>query len=382
MGTHEWHMQIKVNGQTQWWDRHGIKTGGEYKVDRFFSNVPLDDGKLRIYIGGWEQDTFGDTELSSRSLVITPAQDCPYGVHHIWVTSYSSTYYGPFIAEEGMQSEGGFDFRISIYPVGKRIENADHDYAVLIHDRNVDQGYWVSGMEAFTATIDDWRNDGLRLSRIASCEADPGQPSFSDKVERTYMGVFEAGNTGMPFWELPLDAFKAKIDEHWKTGKIRPTDIYAYRDNGAVMVGGTFDQGGRTELVALPRAEFEREYASRSAAGQGLIAIDSYSDGRQRWFAGLYEHGIGKSLLWVGADERHFRGKEAEFRDAGWHLTDFCTYNDGGVQVFNGAWRPGKLNNWLTLEPDWSHLVSRVNYNWSQQRQVVAIDSWSAAAVD
>jgi len=382
MGTHEWHMQIIVNGQTQWWDRHGIKTGGEYSVKRYFPYVPLEDGKLLIYIGGWEQDTLGDTELSSRSIVITPAEDCPYGVHRVWVTSRGSGYYGPFIADEGMASEGGFDFRISIYPVGKRQAEERRDYAALIHDRNIDQGYWVSGWDSFTKQIDEWRGAGLRLSRIASSESNPGQPSFSDKVERTYIGVFEKGNTRMPFWELPLDQFKAKVDEHWKVDKIRPTDIYAYFDKGTAWVGATFDKGNRTEVVALPRAEFERDYASRTDAGQGLIAVDSYSDGRQRWFVGLYEHGIGKSILWVGAGERPFRAKDSEFYQAGWRLIDFCTYNEGGAQVFNGLWRQGDYRTWLTIEPDWSHLVSRINFNWSQNRQVVAIDSWSSNATD
>lgn len=382
MGTHEWHMQIIVNGQTQWWDRHGIETGGEYKVDRVFSFVPLIDGKLSIYIGGWEQDTLGDTELSSRSLTVTPAQDCPYGVHRLWVTSYSSGYYGPFIADEGFGLEGGFDFRISITPVGKRIEDSAHDYAVLIHDRNVDQGYWVAGMESFTKTIDEWRGAGLRLSRIATCETNPGQPSFSDVVERTYIGAFEAGNTNMPFWELGLDDFKNKIDEHWKVDKIRPTDIYAYYAKGTAMIGGTYDKGNRTELVALPRAEFEKECASRADAGQGLIALDSYSDGRQRWFVGLFEHGIGKSIPALGATERDFRNTDHDLYKDGWRVIDFCTYNDGGTQIFNAVWRKGDFRTWLTLEPDWANLVSRVNYNWGQNRQVVAIDSWSTAAAD
>src|SRR5690349_7427240 len=92
--THEWHMQSKVNGQVQWWDNDQIQTGGEYKVNRAFPFVPLIDGKLSISIGGWEQDLIVDTTLSSRSLTLTPAVDCPYGVHHQWITSYSSGYYG------------------------------------------------------------------------------------------------------------------------------------------------------------------------------------------------------------------------------------------------------------------------------------------------
>jgi hypothetical protein len=382
--THEWRMTIKVNGQIQWWGSDDIKTGGDYKVNCVFPFVPLIDGKLTIAITGEEQDLLADTTLSGRSLTLTPAVDCPYGVHHIWVTSYSSGYYGtpPFVAEESYGTEGGFDFRISIHPLGKSVENAPHDYAVLIHDRDVDQGYWVSGMESFTKTIDEWRGAGLRLSRIATCETNPGQPSFSDVVERTYIGVFEAGRTDMPFWELGLDDFKAKIEEHWKVDKIRPTDIYAYFDKGWTMVGGTFDKGNRTELVALPRAEFEREAAARGEAGQGLIAIDSYSDGRRRWFVGLFEHGIGKSMPALALTEREFRSQDHDLNNASWRVTDFCTYNDGGTQIFNAVWRKGDYQTWLTLEPDWSHLASRVSYNWGRHRQVVGIDSWSAAAAD
>jgi hypothetical protein len=382
--THEWKMKLDVNGQVQWWYREGIKTGGEYKVDRSFPFVPLIDGKLTITISGAEQDLIVDTTLSSRTLTLTPAVDCPYGVHHVWVTSESSGYYGtpPFVAEEGLGDEGGFDFRISIHPVGKSVDDAGHDYAVLIHDRDIDQGYWVSGMEKFTQTIDEWRDAGLRLSRIATCETYPGQPSFSDVVERTYIGVFEAGNTNMPFWELGIDDFKAKIDEHWKRDNIRPTDIYAYFDSGTAMIGGTFDTGNRTELVVLPRADFEKECQTRGDAGQGLIALDSYHDGRQRWFAGLFEHGIGKSMLLLGAVERDFRNTDNDLYEAGWRAIDFCTYNEGGTQIFNAVWRPGTYQTWLVLEPDWSHLVSRIDYNWRQHRQVVAIDAWSAGAAD
>ncbi|WP_439495560.1 hypothetical protein [Bosea sp. (in: a-proteobacteria)] len=380
MGTHEWHMKMTVNGQTQWWTRHGIETGGEYKVGLDYLYVPLIDGKLHISISGWEQDTFGDTELSSRSLTLTPAEDCPYGVNRAWVTSYSSGYYGQFIAEEGMASEGGFDFRITIQPIGKRLED-NRQYAVLIRDREVYQGYWVSGWDAFTKNIDDWRKEGLRLSRIASCEAAPGQPSFSSRIERTYIGVFEAGDTGMPFWELDRYAFAAKILELRRDG-IRPTDIYAFQGNGTVIVGGTFDRGGDTDLVVEPRAAFEKEWQSRSEAGQGLISLDSFSDGRQRWFAGLFEHGIGNSALWVADDERGFRAKDAEWKADGWRLIDICTYNEGGSQRFSGVWRRGARRTWLELEPDWGHLVGRIDFNWGLNREIVAIDSWSSAASD
>jgi hypothetical protein len=286
------------------------------------------------------------------------------------------------VAEEGPGDEGGFDFRISIYPGAKKAANAPHDYAVLIHERDVDQGYWVSGMASFTRTIDQWRGAGLRLSRIATCDTNPGQLSFSDTVERTYIGVFEAGRTDMPFWELGLDDFQAKVDEHWQARKIRPTDIYVYNDRGNVMVGGTFDTGNRTELVALPRAAFEAEFGTRSQAGQGLIALDSYGDGRARWFVGLFEHEIGGSMCWIGDELCGFRDKDAEFNKSGWRLTDFCTYNDGGTELFSGVWRPGDFQTWLLPEPDWSHLVSRINYNWSQHYQVVAIDAWCDRAAD
>src|ERR1043165_3630353 len=84
--THEWRMKINVNGQVQWWENDEIAAGGEYKVNCSFPVVPLIGGKLTISISGSEQDLIVDTALSSRSLTLTPAVDCPYGVHHIWVT--------------------------------------------------------------------------------------------------------------------------------------------------------------------------------------------------------------------------------------------------------------------------------------------------------
>lgn len=384
MGTHEWHMYITVNGQVQWWTRHGIETGGEYRVAKTFPLVPLDDGKLKIHIGGWEQDTFGDTELSSRTLTITPAEDCPYGVQGAWVTSYSSSYYGQFIAQEGMQSEGGYDFRVSIHPVGGREDEATQQYAMLFREDTVYNEYYVAGWDDFTKQIDARRGAGRRLGRIAVCEANPERPSFSDQVERTYLGVFEPGDTGMPFWELDKDNFVNKVDEHWKVDQIRPTDIYAYwREDGWAMIGATFDRGeNRTEVVAEPRDVFLRQFDARSRSGQGLIAIDSYFDGKDRWFVGLFEHGIGASILWADAEERFIRAKDALHRSDGWRMVDLCSYNDGGTPRFNVIWRPGTKQTWFGTAYGWDHLTNYVSFYWEKKRQLVCLDSWSSAATD
>lgn len=382
MGTHEWHMRLEVNGQVQWWDRHGIKTGGEYTVGRIFPSVPLNGGKLKIKISGWEQDTFGDTELRNRTLTLTPEQDCPNGATSAWVTSVSSSSYGTFTAEEGGGIEGDFDFRVTILPVGKRLDDSRSSYAVLVRDkRNGGQAYHVAGWDGFTSQIDTLRKQGLRLSRIASAEARPGQPSFSDQVERTFLGVFEDGRTDMPFWLLDEGGFRGRQAELARQG-IRATDIFAYHENGTTMVGGTFDRGSPTELVVLPRAAFEAEWAKR-AQGQGLIALDSFAARGERWFAGLFEQGAsGPAALWVGADERDFRRQDNEFRDGGLRLIDFCTYNQGGTQIFNGVWSKGDRQTWLVLEPDWPHLTSRIDFNWSMGREIVAIDWWSSGSSD
>jgi len=384
MGTHEWHMKIAVNGQVRWWTKHGIETGGEYDVSRVFAAVPLSNGKLTIAISGWEQDTFGDTPLSSRTLTLTPAQDCPLGVNGAWVTSYSSGYYGQFIAEEGMASEGGFDFRITIRPIGGRVEEESQQYALLFRDAEVYNEYWVSGWDAFTRQIDAWRGAGRRLSRISTCEANPAQLSFSSDVERSYLGVFAPGDTGMPFWELDKDGLKQKVDEHWKVDQIRATDIYCYLNpGGQAMVGATFDRGGnRTEAVIEPRDVFLREFGARSEAGQGLVAIDSYFDGKERWFAGLFEHGIGSSILWVDGDETFIRMKVAEHRQSGWELFDLSTYNAGGTPMFNGIWRKSPKTSHFGIAYGWDHLVNYIDFYWQRKRQVVTIDSWSSAAGD
>lgn len=385
MGTHEWHLKIVVNGQTQWWTRDGIETGGEYDVSRTFPLVPLDNDKLNIFIHGWEQDTFGDTELSSRSLTLTPAEDCPYGANGAWVTSYSSSSYGQFIAEEGMESEGGFDFRVSIRPLAAGKEDVVESYSLLLRDRPVYNEYFEAGWDAFTKQIDVWRNHGRRLSRISSCEADPARPSFSRAVERIYMGVFEPGDTGMPFWELDEKNFAAKLDEHWKVDQIRPTDIYAYRKpDGWVMLGASFDKGeNRTELLVANRERFVRDFSSRSEQGQGLISIDSYFDEKERVFVGLFEHGIGASILWLDANETEIRSKDAQQRLEGWRMIDLTSFNAGDSPRYNAIWRlDDKADTFFGTAYGWDHLTSYVSFYREKQWQLVAFDKWSSAAKD
>lgn len=383
MGTHEWHMRIEVNGQVQWWTRHGIETGGQYAVGKTFPAVPLANGKLTIRIRGWEQDTFGDTPLRGRTLTLRPEDDCPHGVTGAWVTSVSSSYYGTFIAEESEGVEGGFDFRVTILPVGKTLDSSRGSYALLVRSgRDTGQAYHVAGWDGFTKQIDALRERGLRLSRIASAEARPGQPSFSDLVERTFLGVFEGGRTDMPFWLLDEAGFRSRQAELSRQG-IRATDIFAYHEHGTTMIGGAFDiSDNDTELVVQPRRAFEEEWGKRSQS-QRLIAIDSFSMRGERWFAGLYENGAsGPSGLWVGADERAFRQKDSEFRSAGLRLFDFCTYNEGGTQMLNGIWGRDERQTWLMLESGWDALTSRIDFNWSMGREIVAIDQWSSGASD
>lgn len=387
VGTHEWHMRIEVNGQVQWWDREGVVTGGEYAVRKTFPNVPLDGGKLTIFISGWEQDDFGDTELGNRRLTLTPEIDCPYGAYGAWVTARTgarSKHQGRFQAEAGGGIEGDYDFRVTVVPVGTRMTDVPGAYAALVREKQQElQGYWVAGWEDFNKQVDIWRAQGLRLARIASSETHPGQPSFGAMTERTFLGVFETGDPNMPFWLLAERDFHEKLTDLGREN-IRATDIFAYREGGTIMIGGAFDKGERaTELVVMPREDFEVEWRRR-LDHQTLIAIDSFSAGRGvRWFAGLFQDGAApRSGLWVGADEKDFRRQDDEFRRDGLKLVDFCTYNEGGTQFFNGIWHPQDEEVWLTLTSDWSTLVDRIDFSWNTGRGVMAIDRWSAAAKD
>jgi hypothetical protein len=227
--------------------------------------------------------------------------------------------------------------------------------------------------KGFTKNQDRWFREGWRLRRVSTHLTGPSVPRFADTAARTFMGVYTEGTGRWEFWLMPLAAFTTKYNE------LRKINIYCYRENDTVMLGGSFSgDGAPTELVVLPEEKFVNDGATRNVNGQNLVSIDTYHDGRMRWFVGLFEKGDYKqefkpSLSWT--DFLHSRNDLIKLN---FRVEDYCLHNDGGQVRISTVWREGYIpQEWLLREKGLADLESRVNFNISMGRQILNLDSWA-----
>jgi hypothetical protein len=384
--TAEWNLAFFVNGQFKLkridvpLSAGLISPGFDVELDFNFV-VPLLAGKVIIRVFGDEiDDTTANDKISPIQRIHRPAEEFPLGAG--WI---SSSVYNLlegdgddwFPYEPGTETIGGYTIWYSIMPFAADWEDK-REYFPLIRTGPSPHRWYVHDWEGFTKNQDAWFRQGWRLRRVSTHLTGPSVPRFADTAARTFMGIYTEGTGRWEFWLMPLADFTTKYHDLRKLN-IRCDDIYCYRENDTVMLGGSFSgDGPLTELVVLPEEKFVRDRETRKANGQCLVSIDTYHDGRMRWFVGLFEKGGYKQAFKPSLRWNDFLHSRNELTKLNFRVEDYCLHNDGGEVRISTVWREGYIRQeWLLREKGLLDLETRVNYNVAMGRHILSLDSWA-----
>lgn len=389
----EWNLVFAVNGQLAFWRQDvplsaGLIGPGSniYPLSMNFV-VPLLNGQVSIRISGDEIDDWPnpDDKIEAMEVLRTPAEEFPLGA--VWQSASVSdllgangtTGWSPYPRDT--ETIGGYTIWYSITPVAADGWDDTRQYIPLFREGWLDGNGWsVNDWTGFTKNHDDWIAQGLRLRRVSTCLSDANQPRFADTNSRTFMGIYSAGSGPWQFWLMDEHNFTNKYNDLSKQ-KIRCDDIFCYRENGQTMLGGTFSGDGEpTELVLLPGEKFEVDWRQRRDNRQRLVSIDTFHDGKMRWYVGLYESGDYDQLISLRDTWKDLIDRKGGLREKGLRIEDYAAYNEGGELLLCAIWNSlpkDSGQDWIMQEDSFSNLESRIDFNWSLGRHIQGLDSWA-----
>src|SRR2546421_646080 len=72
-----------------------------------------------------------------------------------------------------------------------------------------------------------------------------------------------------------------------------------------------------------------------------LVALESYTIGGARVWAGVWRGGSDAHYLWMNANWNNFVAKWQQLAQQNLRLTVLTTYEEGGTRLYAGVWRAG-----------------------------------------
>jgi hypothetical protein len=361
----EWYLTFNVNGQTAQWSDEYVKDDKIYAINRDFDVDLKLHTKVVIRVNGYEQDdTSANDQLPTLEQHIDPAQDWQIG--------------GTYTVASPETIEGSYKIDYTVTCAEPHPLKAAREYVGVYRAGTGGYGRWAGNWESFTKRWNLWSSQGLRLARISTFRRDKEEWTFGDASERIFVGIFAPGTDDYALWVSPWPQFEAKW--HELSGKgLRLVDLAPYKDNGNRMFAGVFRAGHDPYALWCDQwSGFEAKWMELSAKGLRLVSLDTYVDGGKRYFTGVYRAGSDSYTLWVGVDWQSFKAKWMEFAKRGLRLVDIASYPEqGGKQLFAGAFRAGKDNHALIGPVTWEEFVKNWQSQSAESRRLVSLDTFT-----
>lgn len=192
--------------------------------------------------------------------------------------------------------------------------------------------------------------------------------TFEEGGKRLWSGIFRHSPDQV---QLLADQDWDKFSGSWKKitgGKMRLTDMEVYAGGGKNMFAGIFRDLGETHSlwVGQSKKDFEQKVKELSSfKGQKLLDAEVYSTADGILYAGPFRQDDIDADFWTGLNRAAFEAKVKGLRGKEWQLIDVETYKDGKERYFAAISRnggpPGELviGDKATFARRWSDLVAK-----------------------
>ena len=358
-----------------------VSIGADFDVG-FTVITPLIDGEVVIRVFGDEiDDTTPNDKLTPLQRIHRPADEFPLGASWLRadVSDLGGGSGGFFPYEKGTETLGGYTIWYSIEPYVERAIDDRRTYYPLLRPGKRYNGWQVTNWEDFTSKQDEWFAEGLRLKRVATHLNDASTPRFAETANRGFMGVYQEGGGRWDFWLMDEPNFMNKYNELRKQ-RIRCDDIFCYRENDYLMIGGTFSgDGPQTEIFTdMTARDLKVKNDEQKRLGRSMISLDTYHNGKDRRFMAVFEDQAYDTELVQDVDYGDLMRARQDLRERGLYIEDYCIHNDGGKAVFNVIFHPADpMQDYMTEDKGFAYLESRIEYNYNRDYHVANLDSWS-----
>jgi CubicO group peptidase (beta-lactamase class C family) len=216
---------------------------------------------------------------------------------------------------------------------------------------------------AVSKTIDD----NLKVSPIKS--AATTSPLTWSAILRPYQGVdvvYDVGVTEQKFFEKTTGTFDSRAANGFAMSDI---DIVVEPSSGERKYSAVFEKLGaagvaNTELWVLPLQDFKDKVVQRSAADYRLIDIETYLEGSQRYFVGIFRKGgaqqdVDEAMTWS-----MFHTRQTANKNGGLVLTHIKPYVEGGQERVFALWEVSSDARNASWVGDWNSLA-KANFHYA-----------------
>ncbi|HEX7182544.1 MAG TPA: hypothetical protein VF756_11930 [Thermoanaerobaculia bacterium] len=223
-------------------------------------------------------------------------------------------------------------------------------------DYSLDLGNDAQGAVRVSFTIDSLEVAAAPVASRASSK------KAASKEARQYLGVYGEKPEGHAVvMGLPWDAFKARVDQFAAAG---PKLVYlqTWDDGGQLLWAGIFRTMKEKQQIVtgLDWDAFIAEYKKQSEQGMVLADLEIYGKSVKDYrFAGVFHEGAEQNPVWIGQSREEILGKVMELSGKGMRLVDMEAYKAGDRVLYTAVFRPGHGSYGLWTELDWDAFTSK-----------------------
>lgn len=217
------------------------------------------------------------------------------------------------------------------------------------------------GNEAQGAVRVSFVVDSLEIAEAPPAAAKAASKAAA-KEPRQFLGVFGEKPEGHGVvMGLPWDAFKARVDQFATAG---PKLVYfqSWDDGNQRLWAGIFRtlEGKQQLVTGLDWDAFVAEWKRLNEQGMVLADMEIYGKSVSDYrFAGVFHEGQEQNPVWIGQSRDEFLAKFFELAGKGMRLADLETYKAGDKVLYAGVFRPGHGSYGLWTELDWDAFTSK-----------------------
>jgi hypothetical protein len=139
---------------------------------------------------------------------------------------------------------------------------------------------------------------------------------------------------------------------------------FEVKDN-VVRYSGVFKKSNAKSAakIRVSLATIKKDWKALAKKGYYLKDLETWTEGKKRYFGAIFLEGKAKQALWVQRDWKGFHGKWSVLRKQGYRLRDFETWYEGNTQWYAGVFRAGSFATASAMGVTWDDFKKKRD-NW------------------